>query len=357
MLATIAVLIGLTQAPEPPSESPSGNIPCDASLRTSGIAGDEFAAAARLRLPELRLRDAESQDARDESCRARMHAYVEVRASGPGRWELIVIFADGRAWFRPIESEPDEAARTAASALANLLAAIEDDALAPDAEDVALPPEVEPEPEAEPEDEVEPEVEVEPEPEPEVEPTLEPERPIVLEVGVRVGGQSIVGLRPSAGHRAMAGELGLDLRLPSGLMVTAELRAGGWRVDGASLLRLRPAIGLGYGVRSGRFDMPIVVQAQLEPWWVRDLGVRAALDAPPLLGGGLRLAPGLRVSLGQLALRLGARVQLDVMGEPLGGRVPVVRREPSSAALFHVGGVELALGLELALWIPVRERE
>ena len=96
MLATIAVLIGLTQAPEPPSEPPSGNVPCDASLRTSDIDADEFAAAARLRLPELRLRDAETHDERDESCRARMHAYVEVRPSGPGRWELIVIFADGR---------------------------------------------------------------------------------------------------------------------------------------------------------------------------------------------------------------------------------------------------------------------
>lgn len=356
MFASIAVLLRLAGAPEPSSEPPGEGRLCDASLRTTDIDRAEFADALRLRLPDLRFRDAERQSERDEACSEGMHAYVEVRPSSAGRWELIVIFADGRAWFRPIESEPDEAARTAASALANLLAAIEEDAIAPDAEDVALP--LEPKPEPEPEPDPEPRPEPEPEPEPAVAPQPEPppERPLVLELGPRLGAQSMLGLDPSAGHRAFAGELGLDLRLPSGLMLATELRVAGWRVDAATLLRMRAGLGLGYGVRSGRFDMPIVLQAQLEPWWVRDAGLPAGLDAPPLLGGGLRLAPGVRVSLGKLALRVGARVQLDVMGEPLGGRVPVVRREPGSAALFHVGGVELALGLELGLWIPVRER-
>lgn len=336
----IAAVLGLS-----PPESSRDDSSCETVLRTVELDHEAFAAAVRLRLPALHLHDASDHE-REPACGGRLYAYVEVRPLEPGRWELTLIFSDGRAWFRTIVSEPDEAARTAASALANLLAAIEDDELDPDANDVALPIAATREPTPEPLSEVEPPAELEP----------EPPRPIVLELGPRVGFQPSAGAYPGAGYRAFGGQLGLDLRTPSGLLVALDVRLAGRSAGELSLLRTRVGLGLGYALRVRRFELPMLVRAQIEPWIVLDSSGRAPLGAPPLLGGGIRIAPGGRFELGRTVLRIGAAIDLDLMGEPLGGRVPLVRLDPTSATLFHVGGVELGVGFELALWFPVRER-
>jgi hypothetical protein len=340
----IAALIGLA-APSPASEGP-----CDAAVRTVDLDEAEFVDATRLRLPDLRLRSAEAQLERDPACLERMHAYVEVRPRGPGEWELSLIFGDGRAWFRVIASEPDEAARTAASALANLLAAIEEDEVAPDAEHVALP--VDPKPEVEPE--LEPELE--PEPEPVLQPKPEVEPPLRFEIGPRLSVQAIAAAFPAPGYRAFGSEFAGDLRLPAGLLVGVGLRVAGHRSETLSLVRTRIGLGLGYALRARRFEMPMLVQAELEPWVVREQGTQRKLGAPPLLGVGVRVAPGGLLDVGRVRLRVGVAIGVDVLGEPLGGRIPSIRLDPTGDPLLHVGGIEVAIGLDLGLWIPVRER-
>lgn len=349
----IATLIGLA----PPQAPPTDNRLCDAAVRTIDLDHDEFIAAARLRLPDVRLRAAEAQLDRDPECRDRMQAYVEVRSTGPDEWELTLIYADGRAWFRGIASEPDEAARTVASALANLLAAIEDDDIEPDAQHVALPVEAEDEPEPTPELEPTPQPKSEPEPRPEPEPEPEPppESELRFEVGPRLSMQGILGASPDAGFRAFGAELGGDLRLPTGLLVGLGLRMAGRSASTLSLLRTRIGLGLGYALRVGRFELPMMVQAELEPWVVREQGQRRKLGAPPLIGAGLRLAPGGLLDVGRVRVRVGVVFGVDVLGEPRGGLVPTVRLEPGTDPLLYVGGVEFSAGLEIGLWFPMRE--
>jgi hypothetical protein len=342
----IAALIGLAA----PATSPALEGPCDAAVRTVDLDEAEFVDATRLRLPDLRLRSAEAQLERDPACLERLHAYVEVRPRGPGEWELSLIFGDGRAWFRVIASEPDEAARTAASALANLLAAIEEDEVAPDAEHVALP--TDPKPEAEPEPELEPDRVPEPLPQPK--PEVDP--PLRFETGPRLSVQAIAGASPAPGYRAFGSEFAGDLRLPSGLLVGLGLRVAGHRAETLSLVRTRIGLGLGYALRARRFEMPMLVQAELEPWVVREQGTHRKLGAPPLLGGGVRVAPGGLLDVGRMRLRIGVAIAVDVLGEPLSGRVPSIRLDPTGDPLFGVGGIEFAVGLDLGLWIPIRER-
>jgi len=348
----IAALIGLAPPGATSEVSPEGHGLCDAAVRAIDLDQVEFLDATRLRLPDLHLRDAEAHADRDPACRDRPHAYVEVRPSGPDNWELTLIFADGRAWFRTIESEPDEAARTLASALANLLAAIDEDEVAPDAQDVALPVEAtEPGPEP-----AELEPEPEPEPEPEASPEPETETPLLFEAGARLSLQGSFGASPGAGYRGFGTELAGDLRLPSGFLVGLGLRIAGRNAATLSLIRTRIGVGLGYALRRGRFELPMMIQAELEPWVVREAGQQRRLGAPPLIGVGLRLAPGGLVDVGRMRMRVGAVIGFDVSGEPRGGLVPTLRLDPGGDPLLYVGGVEVSAGLEIGLWLPVHER-
>jgi hypothetical protein len=347
----IAMLLGLA----PPETSPARSGPCDASVRTIDLDEAAFLDATRLRLPDLRLRSAQAALDGDPACQGRLHAFVEVRPSGAGEWELALIFGDGRAWFRSIASEPDEAARTAASALANLLAAIEEDEVAPDAEHVALPvdPELQPQPQPDPPARPPPEP-----PEPAREPELEirPEAPLRFEIGPRLSAQGIAAAAPAPAFRAFGAELAGDLRLPLGVLVGLGLRIAGRPAGTLSLIRTQVAVGFGYALRKRRFEMPMMIRAELEPWLVREQGQTRKLGAPPLLGAGVRVAPGGLLDVGRTRLRVGVVLGVDVLGEPNSGRVPSIRFDPTSDPLVHVGGIEFAIGLDLGWWIPVRGR-
>lgn len=347
----IAWSLATVTAPSPSSAAS----PCDAAIRTQDVDEAAFRAATALRLPQLRLREATSDI--DETCSNQLRAFVEVRPTGPGIWELTLILSDGRAWYRTIASEPDQAARTAASALANLLAAIEEDALVPDAEDVALPSELAElaEPDALPEP-------APPPPDPVPVPPRDPpasndaplvERPAAFEISPYLAGAGLIGLVPAPGLRAVAGELGALGRLRSGVAIEIALRVAGRQAAPLGLGRIRGSVGVGYSARTGSFEVPIIAAATLESWWVREEGRRVELDAPVLLGGALRLAPGGRVELGRVDLRIGASLELGVAVEPRGS-VPSVRLDPAAEPRVWIGGVELAAGLVVGSWIPVR---
>jgi hypothetical protein len=104
-----------------------------------------------------------------------------------------------------------------------------------------------------------------------------------------------------------------------------------------------------------------------EPWSVRDGLASARLVAgatgpsATLLGGAVRLAPGLRwaPSSGRVGFRFGAWAEAAVSGMPARGfeaaRITVASPREARPPV-RVGGVELALGLELSTWWSIGPR-
>jgi hypothetical protein len=339
-----------------PAQPPAGEpdpMPCDVAVRSNTLGYREFAEAASFRLPGVRLREATGEA--DPACSNRLHGYVELRLVDDGVWELTLIASDGRAWFRTVTSEPDQAARSLASALANLLAAIEDASIEPDAHQVEAPIELEPAAPPEPLPPAEPPPPSEPPPsESPPEPKL---GPVLLELAPRLSGAVVIGLAPGPGFRGAGGGVGLDLRLPDGLGFGLDVRALRSAAAEVTLVRTRVALGVGWVARYGRFEIPVMISGVVEPWLVRTGRNSTPLGQPPMIGGGLRVAPGVLLPVGSVSLRIGALLGFEIAVEAArGGLTPAIARDPTSDPILRAGGVELAAGLELGVWIPVRER-
>jgi hypothetical protein len=324
---------------------------CDLALRAPEIDAQQFIDAAALRMPELRVRPFSSEP--DPRCRDRLHAHVELRALEQAKhWEWSLILSDGRAWYRSFEAEPEQVGRVLASALANLFAGLEDD---PDATGVTFPGSEEDEGSSGESEEPAPEeAEADAEAPPEVGPG-----PVRFELGPRLSGLTDLGLYPGPGLRAFGGAAGLDLRLPDGLAFGFGLRALTLRRGDHTVVRTRVLFGLGVAARweQKNFELPFMVFASVEPWVVRSGGRQLEVGAPPLIGGGARVVPSLLFELGDLHLRVGvsADLQLSVEAAP-GALTAAVALSPDAPPIHRLGGAELGVGLELGLWIPVRER-
>jgi hypothetical protein len=172
----------------------------------------------------------------------------------------------------------------------------------------------------------------------------------------------LLGLsRPLAGARGASFGLGLDVRWRSGALVVAELRTSVAPIERHTLARVRGAVGAGFGARVASFELPIAALFGVEWWGVSRSAALARAEARPLLGGGLRLSPGYWLRTPAAALRAGLRAELWASAEPgpAGPRQPLLAR-PGDAPLAALGGVELGLGLEVAVWFDpgrkVRER-
>ena len=324
-----------------------------AVLRAEGFGEpDELERAISLRLPDLTLVafGEPVPPAEDGSLRA----FIELEHQGT-TVRLRLILADGRAYLRELEVDADAAVRPAASALANLVAAIEDDTAVPDQENVEVPEVLAPAPEPTPK------------PVPKDRPKLTPVAPSPAPPGprwqlgptLRIGAS--LGLAPPGLRGAGAG-LGLDARHPSGLLLALDLQWLTRAVDRFHLQRLRVALGLGYALRRGGFELPVAALVAVEPWWLGEDGRRVPLrtlngvSPAPLIGIGLRLSPGYTASIGDhgARLRVGARVELWGSGQLGPGLRRPELRLPTGPA--HLGGVELQLGLEVGVWLPVGRR-
>jgi len=338
-----------------PASSPVGETRIQAAiLRAEGFERDELARAIQLRLPTLTLIEvgSEAPPATDGSLRA----FIELRRLSPTQLELTVILADGRAYLRgvDVDADVDAPARPAASALANLIAAIEDDSVVPDRSHVPLPPALLASEPASPPAPV-PAASC---PEPPA-PTPPPAPPAPRwELGPMLRADAGLGLTPIPGLRGAGLGLGLAARAPSGLLLVLDLRGLGRGLQQLQVQRLRIALGVGYALRRGGFELPVAALLGVEPWRVvGDAGTVpiASRDGRPrpLIGLGLRLAPGLRAALGRSGahLRAGLNLELWASGEAGSGlRHPELR---ASSAALSLGGVELNLGLELGVWFPV----
>lgn len=334
-------------------DSPDATTIDAALIRGEGVDLPEIERALRVRLPSLQL----FEQGMDMPEGTGMRAFVDLRRLSPTQVQVAVILSDGRAYFRTVDIEAGEPARPVAGALALLIAAIEDDSVAPDQRDVPVPPAI-----AAPVESHVLEARECPAPAPCPKPPapVEPPPPPRLELAPTLRSGATFGLGPQVpGLRGAMFGFGVDLRWRGGATLAVDLRAIGARVERYPLHRVRVAAGGGYTLRRGAFELPIVGMFGVEWWGVRGdseldrHGPGAA--ARPLVGGGLRLSPGFWARLGPAALRAGARVELWGSGEPGPGglRQPVIARvnEPGLAAL---GGAELSLALELSVWLAPR---
>ncbi|WAS94291.1 hypothetical protein [Nannocystis punicea] len=330
-----------------------------AMVRVEGVEFTDLERALRVRLPSLALaRQGEELPPGDG-----LRAFVDLRRTTPTQVQVALILSDGRAYFRVVDTEDEPPARPVAAALALLIAAIEDDSVAPDQRDVPVPPAiaVPPPPPVQapvPENTVErtcPEVQPCPRPS-----APAPPPPPAFELGlVRYDGASFGLDRPLAGVRGAMFGLGLDLRWRRGAIAAVELRATVAPVDRHTLARVRVAAGAGFGVRVRAFELPIVGLVGLEWWGLPGSDATVArAGARPLIGGGLRLSPGFWLRLPAVAVRAGARAELWASGEPGpdGPRKPLLAR-PGESPLAAVGGLELNLGLEISVWFDPGRRK
>jgi hypothetical protein len=355
----VLALLALTSPPalaqEPTSSLPAAETPADATtrirvaiLRSDGFAPQaELERAIRLRLPGVTLvSDGEAAPVAEQGS---LRAFIDLRRDN-AELLLTLILADGRAYLRPLELDADAPARPVASALANLVAAIEDDSVVPDKQDVPLPAALlAPPPEPVPKD-----IPV-PAPEPAPAPPPSPAPP--WQLGPLLYPSLGLGLaRP--GLRGAGLGLGLDARAPSGLLITADLRWLTLALAPYRLDRLRIALGLGYALRRGGFELPAAAMLSVETWRVGDghgkVPLSSSAGAPhPLLGLGLRLAPGYSAAVGRAGARLRVGVRVELWGSGLAGpglRRPVLDLPANKTSL---AGLELNLGLEIGLWLPV----
>lgn len=269
---------------------------------------------------------------------------------------ITVVLSDGRAYYRTLPTSAEGAPRLAASTVANLLAAIEEDELPPDEEDVPLPPEQESEPESESEPKPKPKPKLKPEPKPKPEP--QPRTPMELEAVLAGAAGVALGPPAPAGFAGGGGAAGLELRLPAAAVVSLAVRSHWHRVGRLTVGRARISLGGGYAWRRRRFELRGVIGLDVEPWGVRQGGERQPVAYPDgqerrrglALGGHLRLVPAFRVPVGAGALRVGPRVELggSALAQASGvARLVVTDADGQRSVAARVGGLELTAGLEL----------
>lgn len=327
-------------------------------LRPEGVDAAALLDALQLRSPQRTLAIPPWPSRPSE--RFELFAVASVRHEGTAL-EITVVLSDGRAYYRTLQAEADP--RVAASTVANLVAAIEEDALPPDEEDVPLPPEqVEPEPEPEPKPEpavaVEPVLEPEPEPEPEL--PGPPPRPLELESILAGTGTVALGPPTPGGFGGGGATGGLELRWPGGALVSLAVRSQWHQPQPLTVGRTRISVGGGHAWRRGRVELRTVAAIDVEPWGVRRASTRQEVAYPDgqrralgvQLGAHLRLVPSLRLALGpRLHARVGPRLEVagSMLAQAAGVARLVVADQPSGEPVARVGGLELSAGLELGL--------
>ena len=319
-------------------------------------------------------------------------AVLVVRPVDDG-YALTVVLADGRAFDRRVAAAGEQAPRIVASALANLLAAIEEARVTADRSAVDPSQEVASlaATELDPREELEPGLEPFPEEAPGLAPELEPEPPVESEpeleaktspaergsveapwrLATSLAPHGLLQLPAERGLSPFGGAglgVGLAAQTPRGLRFGLDLRGHWRRAPSVTLHRYRVGLHGGYGLDRGRFQVAVDAFVAVEPWQLRSGDARLPLaadasggDEPPTvaLAGGLRLTPALVLPAGRRPLRLRFAVtsELAYAGVPVDGlRAVYVRDVALEAPEFRVGGLELSLGALVGVDFELRRR-
>jgi hypothetical protein len=357
VLLLLTLLLAPDSAPAPAAPPPVAEptVLRSIQLDLTGFADDPVLAALRLRLPDHAIsRHADRTAAPD--------LYLRVERTADTAAVMQAITADGRAYARTFTIEVGHEVRALATTAVNLLFAIQHGTVPPDQQGVAIPDQTPPEPKPPP---ATPEPAPQPAPARPSPPLAEPPPKPTPELALLLHGATVLGLGPpqQAPLAAAGGGLGLELRTPRGLATTFELRAAGIRRADLGLARLRIGLGAGYILRRKRLELPLLLVLSVEPWWPLQAGVAtsihrdgAAVSRAPLLSAHLRVAPGVRLRLGRQALRIGPRLELGggfIVDD--GARV-VSLDDTTGTPRARLGGLELSLGLELAVQFSLPRR-
>lgn len=338
----LATALARAEAPEPAGE---------VVVLVDGLDAQALAAALALRVPAARVDGLSGAGCAGGRC-----TFARLRRE-PGALQVELRLADGRMFRRSWPAEIDEPERAAATALAHLLAAIDEGAATPEPVERAPAPAPEPAsptppPAREPPPGTAPPGGDVPQPAASSRPVASATTPR-LEIGPLVGLTALVGVgRPSAlaGRIGDGGLVGLELRRRGGLLVDIELRGLGFRDGGLRVGRLRLAAALGYSLRRRLFELRTRAALTVEPWWVsaRADGARTEFGGP-LLGGALAVAPGLSAALApgvrvSVGLRFEATLSVDARNR---GILQLV--DSTGAPLFRMGGIELGIAAEIGV--------
>jgi hypothetical protein len=305
--------------------------------------------------------------------------YLEVTGErvGTSPMSITLITSDGRAYLRRVTPKDAERTRVVALASANLLAAVADEDVPPDREQAVVPlpvaevpdaPPVEPEPTTTttPPVRTPPRERDDPKP-PRTRPVrkpLPPERD-VWQLAIDPGAVLAVPLTTRPNNPAYGGDLRLTARMPLGLAFGGETRVLFDGNGGYGLVRVRFVPAIGWVGRTQRLEFVALVGPSIEPWRVLRNGRKQTLSRDSsrdgfsqLYGAALHGALGYRVRLRGAwpsSLRIGVHVDLaaSAMGK---GHAVRVRESRDRPALFALGGLDLGVGLDLALWFDLRAR-
>lgn len=369
-------LVAASGARDPDTGAPAASAPAIAEFtaaRVEVIGFDEAAVLAALRLRLARLELAPHGGPPPTTT---PHVYVQIRRDAGDAGRVHAITSDGRAYERSFTIEVGQEVRVAASTAASLVFSIEQGAVAPVEEDVEIPGTPEPTP-PEPATGPEPAL-AEPEPTP-PKPSPRPTpaattpaapRPPAWELMSGLHGVAVLGLGAPRHGDALAGAGGgltVAVRSPRGGLVALDVRGLGRGTDAFAAGRVRIGLAGGYALRRGRFELPVLLGVTVEPWWAAQAGARAPIysgstvaTAAPLIGGVLQVTPALRLAVARgplAAVRVGPRLELAASYAVADGARVVGLVDADGAASLRLGGVELALALELALqWSLARRR-
>lgn len=364
---------------ESDTAAPDGDVvPIEAIvLRAQGIDEPTLSEALGLRTPERTL----AASARDAAQGGRRFAFVDARREADGEVSLSIVVSDGTAYFRTIaasasggdDSGGDDAGRVrvVATTAANLLAAIDESRVEPDAVDVPLPEPVESD--ESDESDVTPVKVIKPKSRL---PVLPP--PASWSLWADAAGGVIVAVGPPspAGVSGLGGQLSVQLRHRSGAMVTLAGRGAGVAVDGYTVGRARVSAGGGLGRTWGAFDLGIAALLDVEPLWVSRSGTRETIARPDgqqgstvvLLAGHLRVSTAWSPTIRRAAaspngrwvrLRMGPIVEVGGGGLSTGGVARLQRPRGDAIGVTDIvraGGLEVTalLGVGVGLSLPPR---
>ena len=285
---------------------------------------------------------------------------VRIAPAQPHRAALTIIVSDGRAFDRSIDLtdiEPAEQPRLVANNVANIVAGIEAGTIVPDRDAVPLPeaPTACPECPAVPEPPPCPKLGLG---------TATESPPRSHAIGVTAGLPLLVGIAaPSDADRfaAVGLEVGVSARLRGGATFVVGYRLAGRRSVGeVSALRNRVAVGAGYSLRRGAFELEATLLGTVEPWLVRLAGERATFGdidrEQVLIGLSARVAPGIRwpVPKRPISVVLTPFVELAASASPGDDfSIPRIVLPGEEASRIRVGGIEVVTGLATRVWFDL----
>ncbi len=353
-------------APQPAEATEHTQI--QAQLYVRGLSETALLRHLELRSPEYAITVGEGFNVNASAARATTIILVRPRNEG---FALTVILSDGRAYDRSIQVSGEQAPRSVASALANLLAAIAEERVLADRNQVDAAVEFAAD-NNDTQSEQNPEQAHEGPTAGSTTAPADPQSQHRWSIGPHLHPVALLSANSKAKKPFAGAGLGLGVlaRTPADFRIGADLRGLWRRLDGVTLQRIRVGLLAGYELHHRRLNLSADALVTVEPWQLRADGKRLEISDPSknqasrapasvALGFGLRLSPSIDLPLPALGtnfrLRLGAFLETTYSGVAVSGLRAVDLGPAGEDPLFRVGGLEIALGALISLRFDLQQ--